>query len=67
LSCVECFLDAGFDVCLADMNEEIGQTQKLELSKRFPNQKVEFCLCDVTKTNEIENAVKKVWWVSTSF
>ena len=48
-------LTSGGRVCLADLNEKLGQETLKEFRERFGEDKVCFVPCNVTKGEDLEN------------
>ena len=48
------------NVVISDLNEEKLETSTKELEKIDSKGKVEYCICDVTKTKDINNLIKFV-------
>jgi len=52
-------LKEGVNVFAIDMNEEKGKNFVAESKKTYPNAKVDFMVCDVTKEDQVKEAVNR--------
>ena len=51
------FKKNNLNVVISDLKEENLKNAKIELDKIQSNSKVEYCVCDVTKSSDIKNLI----------
>lgn len=57
LEMAKVFKENNINIVLSDLNEENLKIAKDEVEKINSNSKIEYCICDITKTNDIINLI----------
>ena len=52
-------LDKGCNICISDINEELGEQTKNEFSEIYGDQQIHFVKCDVRRQEDVRNLFKQ--------